>query len=171
MLIGRIVKKLIDQAYDIENVQKFRKDIKYIVYDQSDKFDRWNDTPENLKRQIREGQRQAKNKPWPTYSLIFGVIGIGTSFIGSTPFSLFIGFVGVVLVLVSVTHSATVEILSYDVPIERKSIDSLKFMSAWNRGPLNSKKSVLIFLVAFLMKISPQGYQLALWLMGDDFEK
>jgi hypothetical protein len=137
------------------NIEAFRSDVQEILMDSLDlRTDR---NPQMLRNNIREYRKEAREYIWADLPFLVGLIGTLAGF--QTP-GFIIDPISWVIAVVGAVRGATVGLMAYEVPTERRDISELEFMRAWNKGPVSKySNSILLPVIAVCMKIAPRGYE------------
>jgi hypothetical protein len=158
----------IDRTIGVENIQRFREDLKEIVLEKMDKFHRWGENTKKLKREGLEAAQRARETKWDKVGFLLGLVGAFTFFLPIIP--TVASFAGVLLSIVTGIRRAAVEILLYENPYELRSRDNVKFACAWNRA-MDGWTSLLVCPLGILAVLAPQGYRIGLWIIADEIDR
>lgn len=161
--------RAIDRTIGTEHIVQFREDLKWLFYEKSEKFNRWQESSPTLKRQAADGLAEARSTRWNSYAFWLG-LGLLVGLIGVTPFSTGFTLLSLVVSVFGGLHKVSVDVLAFHHPYRERRHQRLKFMSAWNRGIMTSWKAVLILPLGLFNRLVPQGYRLGLWVVEDFIE-
>lgn len=163
--------RAIDRTIGAENIVQFREDFKWLVYEKSKKFNRWEESSPALKQQASDGLRKARSTKWNSFAFWIGLLGFVLGLIGITPFSMGLSLLSFVVAGFGGLHKVSVEVLAFHHPYRERRNRRLKFMSVWNRGIMTSWKAVLILPIGLLIRATPDAYRLGLWVLEDFIEE
>lgn len=159
------LQSFIDWMIGEEHIIQFREDLKWLIYENNSKFNRWEEKNIVLKQQVSEGLKEARSTRWNFYAFLIGIIGIFVGLFG--PFGVAVSAISLLLSLIGGLHKVTVEILAFENPHRQYRNRRLKFMSAWNRGVMTSWKAILVLPLGILVRYTPKRYKFALWFLDD----
>ena len=159
--------RLLDHYIGDEYLQQFREDFKWIVFDHSREFQRWEPPRSELKSQARKGWIDATESNLASLVLILALASFIISWFEPLPAAQLIRFLSIVVSIIAALHKTSVDMLLYYPPYNTRDYDYLKFQSAWNRGPMNSWKASLVLILGLIMKRNSKLYEIGLWIIGD----
>jgi hypothetical protein len=162
--------RAIERTIGTDHIVQFREDFKWLFYEKSEKFNRWQESSPALKQQAADGLTKARSTEWNSYALWLGLLGLVVGLIGVTPFATGFTLLSLVVSGFGGLHKVSVDMLVFHHPYQERRSQRLKFMSAWNRGVMTSWKAVLVLPLGLLIRTAPQGYKLGLWVIEDLIE-
>ena len=125
-----MIYEIVDLVFGVENLRKFRETFKEIVFDKSDRFNRWAPLEKEVKKDASDAAIEARNYKWDWIGLVPSVLAIFVGFVGDVP--LIIPATGVfVFVLLSVRR-VSAEVLTYENVHKMRSRKNVKFAYVWN---------------------------------------
>lgn len=154
----------IDRTIGVENIQRFRKDLKAIVIEKMEKFHRWDTKTRTLRREGLKAARQARKTKLDRVGFVLGFIGALTFFLPIIP--TVASFAGVTLSVITAFRRVAIEILLYEDPYQFRSRENVKFACAWNRA-MDGWTSFLVVPLGIIAVLAPRGYRLGLWIIDD----
>lgn len=159
--------RAIDRSIGVENVRRVRDDLQEIIFEKSEKFQRWNADEEKTQRRALEAANRAKESKWDKIAFWLGAIGVFAFFVPIVPH--IAGIAGLIVSLFSGVRRVAVEVLIYENPYQFRHPDNLKFAYAWNEA-MDGGTSLLLIPMGILVRSVPNSYRIAMWVMADVIE-
>ena len=76
-----LIHRVIDWSVGVENVRQMREDLQEIIFEKSEKFQRWNVEKEKAQREAINAANRAKKSKWDRITFLLGAIGTLTFFV------------------------------------------------------------------------------------------
>jgi len=157
----------IDKIFGAENIRQFREDLKVIVFEKMEKFQKWQDDKQKLQHEALQAARRAKSSKLEKVGLILGIFGALTFFLPVIP--LVTSFIGALITIVTTLRRVAVEVLIYPNPHKIRNLENVKFACAWNRA-MEGWTSFFVVPLGIFAVIVPDGYRIGLWLVANHVE-
>jgi len=163
-----LIHRVIDWSVGVENVRQMREDLQEIIFEKSEKFQRWNVEKEKAQREAINAANRAKKSKWDKISFLLGAIGTLTFFVPVVPS--ITGIASLIVSVLSGVRRAAVEVLVYEHPYQFRHPNSVKFAYAWNDA-MDGATSLLLIPMGILVRSVPDSYRIALWVIADVIEE
>ena len=161
-LSGRIM----DRIFGSEQIHDFRGRVRQYAID-SGKMDDWKDDPPALRRQIKRGHEEAMSSRIDHIAAVLSAVGPIIILAPNLSPNTYLALISLILIPITGARKGAVEIMIYEDSIGVRNRSKLKFMSAWNRGPMNSWKAYTMLAIGPCVAISPKGYKIAMSLLTE----
>ena len=158
--------RIMDRIFGSDSIHDFRRRIEQFAVD-SGKMNNWEDSAPALRKQIKRGHEEAMSSRIDHLATVISVIGPVIVLTPSLSPNTYFALLSLILIPITGARKGAVEIMIYEDSIGIRDKSRLKFMSAWNRGPMNSWKAYTMLAIGPCIALSPKGYKLAMSLLTE----
>jgi hypothetical protein len=156
--------RVLDYYPGVENIRQYRDDVREIIIENSDRFQRWNPDIQQIKREAHKSATKARDTNSDKITFAIGVLL--TVFAIIPPVEILLSVFSTLVSLFAFIRRATVEVLLYELPYQHEAPENVKFAYAWNSA-MSGWTPLLLIPMGLFVKIYSNEYRIVLWFIND----